>query len=358
MKRALLPVLALCAGIVIVAAACAPSAANPAQPAARPSASAKVEAKHPPETPQQSIARLTSEISAHPDDSSLHVTRANCYLLLHDHAAADHDYARAIEIQSGWVDRYPANPNTWLARARIYAEWGKYDSAISDLTHAIDLEPQAAGYRLWRATVYVMAGDLPKALDDCNDVVQMQPGNGLVWSERGWTYAIMGENHKAIADLNHAIKLDPHDALAFARRGFAYGALGNYAQARADFEQAIRLDGNNPVGYGALAWLLATAPEPQFRNGAQAIANAEDATKLPGGEQSWILAALAAAYAENGQFEQAVQTQDRAIAGTPSQYVTLAKQESELLADYKARKSYHGSFSQLAPVLRFIYARY
>jgi tetratricopeptide (TPR) repeat protein len=357
MKGAELLALTLCAGLATVAAGCAPNAAKPAQPAAQPSSTAKAEAKLAPETPQQSMAKLTTEIAAHPKNAYLYVRRADCYLVLHDQAAADRDYARAIEIKSGSVDRYPANPNTWLARAQIYAEWGKYDSAISDLTHAIDLEPQAAGYWLWRARAYVMAGEMQKALNDCNEAVRLQPGNGVVWSDRGWVFVILGENQKAIADLDRAIKLDPSAAISFARRGFAYGAAGNYARARADFEQAIRLDGNNPVGYGALAWLLATAPEPQFRDGGRAIAYAEHAMKLPDGEVSWIIAALAAGQAEAGHFKEAVKTQERAISETPTQYAALVKQQHELLADYQAGKPFHGSFAELEPVTRYIYAR-
>jgi tetratricopeptide (TPR) repeat protein len=357
MTGVLIPVLTLGAGLVIVAAGCAPGAASPARLAPQPNATAQSEAKRQPETPQQSIAELTAEIAAHPDDPSLYATRASCYVLLHDQAAADRDYARAIEIESRLVDRYPANPNTWLARAQIYADWGKYDSAISDLNHAIDLEPQAAAYRLWRASVYVRAGDMQKALADCNDAVEMQPGNALVWSDRGWAFVMLGENQKAIADFNRAIELDPSASISFARRGFAYGAVGNYAQARADFEQAIRLDGNNPVGYGALAWLLATAHKPQLRNGGRAIANAKHAMTLPDGNASWILAALAAGQAEAGDFKDAVKTQERAIAETPARDTALAKQQHELLADYQARKPFHGSFAELEPVTRYIYAR-
>jgi tetratricopeptide (TPR) repeat protein len=357
MKRPDLLGLALCAGLAIAAAGCATSAANPAQPAAQPSAPARAEAKHAPETPQQSIAKLTSEIAAHPKNAFLHVRRASCYLQVHDRGAADHDFARAIELQSAIVERNSADPNPLLERSRVYADWGKYDSAISDVTRAIDLEPDAAGYRLWRSNLYMVAGDLPKALDDCNDAVQMQPFNGLVWSQRGWAYAAMGKNRQAIADLTHALQIDPHDPLSYARRGFAYGAEGNYAQARADFDQAIRLDGNNPVGYGALAWLLATAPEPQFRDGAKAVAYAERARTLYGGKAPWISAALAAAQAEDGHYDAAIKTQDAAIAATPAQFAALTSLQQQLLADYKARKPYHGSFAELKPVLPYIYAR-
>jgi tetratricopeptide (TPR) repeat protein len=196
-----------------------------------------------------------------------------------------------------------------------------------------------------------------KALDDCDTAVNLQPYNALVWSDRGWILVCMGQNQKAIADLDRAIKLDPPGAVSYARRGFAYGALGNYAQARADFDQAIRLDGQNPVGYGALAWLLATAPEPQYRDGKQAVAYASHAMTLPGGASSWVVAALAAGQAETGDFKDAIETQQRAIADTPSGFGALARQQNAMLTDFKAHKPYHGSFSELQPVTRYIFAR-
>lgn len=387
--------LAMCAAVAL--GGCASGAANESHPAAKPSpAKAVAKAKRTPDTPQQSLAKLTAEIAAHPNDAALYTRRgelyhsihngraatrdyvraytlriasdpkdanlylgrARDYMRLHERAKANRDFERAIALQSALVERAPTNPNVWLLRARTYAEMGNYDASVADITRAIDLEPQAAGYYLWRAKVYLLAEKLHKALDDCNAAVQMQPGNPLVWSDRGWVYASMGQNRKALADLNHAIKLDPSGTISFARRGFVYGALGNYAHARSDFDDAIRLDGKNPLGYGALAWLLATAPEPQLRNGADAIAYAKHAETLPGGGSPWVIAALAAGQAETGDFEHAIKTQDRALAETPAQYGALRKRQRELLADYRERKAFHAPFSDLGPVLPYIYARY
>ena len=67
------------------------------------------------------------------------------------------------------------------------------------------------------------------------------------------------------------------------------------------------------------AWLLATARDGSLRNGAEAVTLAQHAVELTGSRQPEILGTLAAAYAETGQFAQAIETEQRAA--------TLAGQE-------------------------------
>jgi Flp pilus assembly protein TadD len=62
-----------------------------------------------------------------------------------------------------------------------------------------------------------------------------------------------------------------------------------------------------------LAWLLATAPDASLRNGAEARTLAEQASQLSGGDNPVILRTLAAAYAEEGNYGQAVATARRAL---------------------------------------------
>ena len=60
------------------------------------------------------------------------------------------------------------------------------------------------------------------------------------------------------------------------------------------------------------AWLLATDPDPTVRNGAKALPLAQRATDISQGRNSRVLLALAAAYAENGDFVQAARTIEQA----------------------------------------------
>jgi hypothetical protein len=100
------------------------------------------------------------------------------------------------------------------------------------------------------------------------------------------------------------------------------------------------------------AWILATSPDPQVRDGEAAVASAMRACELTNGMKFNVLATLAASYAEAGDFRRAVASQQRALdriaAGEPEgDYKQLVlKQERERLALYKERRPFrhqHGA---------------
>ncbi len=78
------------------------------------------------------------------------------------------------------------------------------------------------------------------------------------------------------------------------------------------FDKAVDLAPNNSVILNERARLLASAADENVLNGQQAIADAQRANELVPGWPDYV-AVLAAAYAENGEFENAAETQQRAI---------------------------------------------
>ena len=60
-----------------------------------------------------------------------------------------------------------------------------------------------------------------------------------------------------------------------------------------------------------VAWLRATHPNDEARDGAEAVALAQRACELTGARNLALLSTLAAAYAEAGRFSEAVTTQQR-----------------------------------------------
>jgi len=69
-----------------------------------------------------------------------------------------------------------------------------------------------------------------------------------------------------------------------------------------------------PALRNALAFALATLPDPELRDGDRALALAREATQADGAASPDYLDTLAAAYAELGRFDEAVVEQRRALA--------------------------------------------
>ena len=121
-----------------------------------------------------------------------------------------------------------------------------------------------------------------------------------------------------VVDSTQAIAIRPEFAAAFAQRGAAHSKLQQFAEALADFRAAVTLEPQEPSFNNALAWLLATCPDADIRNGADAVIHASKACELTGQAVMGYCDTLAAAHAEAGQFEQAVTLQELVLTNIPA----------------------------------------
>jgi len=85
---------------------------------------------------------------------------------------------------------------------------------------------------------------------------------------------------------------------------------GLYAQGVAEYERSWKL--GNVAALNSLAWHFAACKDPKQHDGKRAVELALKLTKLKAGKNE--LDTLAAAYARNGQFKEAVNTQVRALS--------------------------------------------
>jgi tetratricopeptide (TPR) repeat protein len=90
-----------------------------------------------------------------------------------------------------------------------------------------------------------------------------------------------------------------------------------------------------------LAWLFATCPEPSLRDGARSLMLAKEVTSSSAVPNAAYLDTLAAAYAETGQFDKAVEVTQQAldIATTNGDYKFSPDLEHRLRL-YKNRMPY------------------
>ena len=142
---------------------------------------------------------------------------------------------------------------------------------------------------------------------------------------------------EGLADFNESLRLDPKNVEALEYRGLLFEELGKYDKALADHRRAMEIAPNDPHQIAVLAMMQAACPDAKYRNGNQAVSSATKACQLSQWQSAEAVSALAAAYAETGNFVKAVEFSQRAIGLS----VDPDKKElEEQLALYQAKKPY------------------
>ncbi|MEO8224109.1 MAG: tetratricopeptide repeat protein [Gammaproteobacteria bacterium] len=119
--------------------------------------------------------------------------------------------------------------------------------------------------------------------------------------------------------LRRFIRLEPGEWAAHNLLGRALMRDGSTAGAIAEYNEAIRLSPDALSPRYLLAWLLATHPDPKWRDPAQALALAKRAAELSSGTDLQVQRTLAAAYASSGQFQPAITLIESAIVQAEGQ---------------------------------------
>jgi len=172
-----------------------------------------------------------------------------------------------------------------------------------------------------RAEALARSGDYKQAIE-LYDRVASTTKDPSIFGNRGNCHSYLGNLDAALADYETALKLiaarsgqgdDPILPMIYYNRGRAFEMAYKYQPAIQDYEKTISLSAEYPDVKNNLAWVLATCPEAEFRNGKRAVELAEnELVKSP--DNANVLDTLAAAYAAAGDFARATTTQEKAIS--------------------------------------------
>jgi tetratricopeptide (TPR) repeat protein len=188
-----------------------------------------------------------------------------------------------------------------------------WEEAIAQYRAALEIKPDFAEARHGLGKALLRKGDFDGAMACFQKATTLSPDTLERWRDLGGDLLQKGDLEEAIACYRQAIRIDPRSGDAYANLGLAFFQKGESKEAIDSWQQALATKPDLPDVQNNLAWLLATAPDASLRNGAKAVALAEQAKQLTGGLNPMVLHTLAAAYAETGRYGDATATARRAL---------------------------------------------
>ncbi|MCG3178734.1 MAG: Photosystem I assembly protein Ycf3 [Phycisphaerae bacterium] len=245
-------------------------------------------------------------------------------------------YRRAIEMN-------PSDPAIRINLGDALMTLGKTDEALDAYRQAVRVAPpQAPRPPLVLGMALARLGRNDEALVELRRSLAIQETPGTR-NNIGMLLTQLGRPDEAIAEYRKALALEPAFVAAWNNLGLTLSRKKEYAQAIAAWRDGLAKAPDDPMLLYNLAWWLATCPDASIRDGGAALKLARQLNEKTGGNNFQVLDALAAAWAETGQFEQAAEQAEAAVRLARAAGGDRAAPIELRLAGYKTGRPFHQS---------------
>ncbi len=255
------------------------------------------------------IQTCLAETDAYTNGVSSHILRAGAFAATGDWDKVIAECDEAIRLNPNAIDAY-------RGRGAAYFKKEDWNNAVSNYIQVIRLNPSDENAYSYLGYAYNRLGNYDNAIENYDKYLDLNPNAPAEHSGRGFAYGKKGEVDKAISDYDEVIKLDPTDEEAYLERGYEYGFKKDFDKAADDYIKCGELDASNSRVWDLLnslcLWRLATNPDASIRNGAKSLEIAKKVCESSMWGDWRFLDTLAAAYAEIGDFKNAVKYQNMA----------------------------------------------
>jgi len=240
----------------------------------------------------------------------------------------------------------PGNLTVLMLRASVYQEKGEKEKAMADIDQALAIKPDLPMVVRTRALLLAEDKRYDEAIGELEKLRKLDPKDQLTTLQLGMLYSVHKKSAKAIELFNAVLAESPEEWRALEGRADSYLNLGKHAEAIADYEKLNKAQPKDSGILNNFAWVLATSPDDNLRDGKRAIQMATEACELTEYKLAHILSTLAAAYAETGDFDSAVKWSTKAVEIGEKDHDEDLKKELE---SYKARKPTRERLSEDGP---------
>ena len=279
----------------------------------------------------EAVLEFKSALEDNPDFAEAHNNLGYAYALQGKVDEAIDEYRKAIRIDSGYA---PAYNNLGFALAKQ----GNLDEAISNFRKVVELVPTKAAAEGNLGHALMAKGNVDDAIPHLKRALDLGPETAEYHTNLGIALAKKGQLADAIPHFERALALSPDAVDAYYYLGKTLVMTGRGGEGLAYWRQALNKDPDNLQVLNDAAWVLATSRDDAIRNGNAAMPLAEHAVELTSARAPAILGTLAAAYAETGNFDKAIELEQRATGlATQQGNAALAQKLNARLALYQNR---------------------
>ncbi|MCS7033166.1 MAG: tetratricopeptide repeat protein [Phycisphaerae bacterium] len=213
-------------------------------------------------------------------------------------AEAESLYRRAMKVNPDFILSY-------VHLGNLYARRGQHSAARELYQQALARNPDSPEAHHNLAALLAESGDYPAALEHWRTALRLKPDYADALHGYGLGLLVSGRADEGIQMLREALRIEPDRVDTLLR----------------------------------LAWVLATHPQPRFRNPADALRLASRAAELQRQPDAVLLDTLAAARAQNGDFTGAIAAAEEALRlADPN--TTLSQEIRQRLELYRSGRAY------------------
>jgi tetratricopeptide (TPR) repeat protein len=222
-----------------------------------------------------------------------------------------------------WRTTTEKNPESWMAQnnlGSVLLQKGQVDEAIVHFRDALEINADDVGAQANLGNALLQKGQLDEAIahfyaalgikGDYTELLSTDYAQ--VHCGLGYALLLKGQADEAIVHYQKALEIKPDDDDTENNLGIIFYQKGQLEPAIVHYQKAIEINPRNAHAAANLAWALATSPQTPTLY-AVAVKLAQQVNQMTGGANSSVLQILAAAYAQTGQFPQAMETAKRSL---------------------------------------------
>lgn len=198
--------------------------------------------------PREALVEIEQALALSPDDTEIHLNRANVLRMLGRNQEALAGFERVLAARPDW-------PQVLNNKGSILQDLHRPLEALAAYDRALALRPGVSAVINNRGSALMDLKRGAQALAAFDEALGLAPNDAVVWTNRGNALRLLGRHSEALTSYDRALVLAPDYVKGLHNRGAVLAHLKRPAAALADFERALALqpDQENALTGAALA---------------------------------------------------------------------------------------------------------